>query len=45
MGVRFLGCSLFTDLFVDGAATADTLECQLNDYRNNRFANGIFNPV
>ena len=44
-GVRFLGCSLWTDLFVDGPEAADTLACSLNDFRKIRFADGAFNPA
>ncbi len=44
-GVRFLGCSLWTDLFVDGPVTADVLAYNLNDFRRIRFADGEFNPT
>ncbi len=42
-GVRFLGCSLWTDLFVEGAETAANLDKSLNDFRKIRFVDGMFN--
>lgn len=44
-GVRFLGCSLWADLFVEGAAIASALEYSLNDFRKIRFADSAFTPV
>ena len=44
-GVRFLGCSLWTDLFVEGPVTADVLAYNLNDFRKIRFAGGKFNAT
>lgn len=43
-GVRFLGCSLWTDLFIEGEQVAATLNRGLNDFRKIRFADGMFNP-
>ena len=43
-GVRFLGCSLWTDLFIEGEETAIALGKSLNDFRKIRFADGPFNP-
>ncbi|MBT3812251.1 MAG: metallophosphoesterase [Gammaproteobacteria bacterium] len=42
-GVRFLGCSLWTDLFVEGEEAAEILSRNLNDFRKIRFADGEFN--
>jgi predicted phosphodiesterase len=44
-GVRFLGCSLWTDLFIEGEAPAAVLDKSLNDFRKIRFEEGKFNPV
>jgi len=44
-GVRFLGCSLWTDLFVEGPVTAEVLAYTLNDFRRIRFADGEFNAT
>lgn len=43
-GVRFLGCSLWTDLFIEGEQTAAVLQRALNDFRKIRYADGAFNP-
>lgn len=39
-GVRFLGCSLWTDLFVEGEERAELLGRNLNDFRKIRFDKG-----
>jgi Icc-related predicted phosphoesterase len=36
-GVRFLGCTLWTDLFVEGDKTAEALGKTLNDFRRIQF--------
>ena len=43
-GVRFLGCTLWTDLFIEGEETAAALNKNLNDFKRIRFAEGQFNP-
>ena len=43
-GVRFLGCSLWTDLFIEGEETAAALGKSLNDFRKISFADGMFDP-
>jgi len=43
-GVRFLGCSLWTDLFVEGPNTAEIFACGLNDFRKIRYADNMFTP-
>lgn len=43
-GVRFLGCSLWTDLYVEGSVTANALAYSLNDFRKIRFKTGMFKP-
>lgn len=43
-GVRFLGCTLWTDLFIEGEAAAATLGKGLNDFRKISYADGEFNP-
>ena len=42
-GVRFLGCTLWTDLFVDGADKARAIGKTLNDFRKIRFHDDEFN--
>ncbi len=42
--VRFIGCSLWADLFIEGAETAEALAHNLNDFRKIRYEGGIFNP-
>ncbi len=44
-GVRFLGCTLWTDLFVEGEEKADALGDNLNDFRKIRFADNPFDPI
>lgn len=44
-GVRFIGCSLWADLFVEGASVADALAKSLNDFRKVHYGEGMFNPV
>lgn len=41
-GVRFLGCTLWTDLFVEGDQTAEVLAKTLNDFRRIQFAKAAF---
>jgi predicted phosphodiesterase len=41
-GVRFLGCTLWTDLFIEGAETAQALSDTLNDFKKIRFAQKYF---
>lgn len=41
-GVRFLGCSLWADLFLDGKDKAEALGFTLNDFRKIRFNNEPF---
>jgi len=43
-GVRFIGCSLWANLFIEGQATADALCMSLNDFRKIRYADGMYNP-
>ena len=43
-GVRFLGCTLWADLFVEGADKAVALGRTLNDFRKVQFAGGAFQP-
>lgn len=44
-GVRFLGCTLWTDLFVEGVEKAAALGDKLNDFRKIRFADNPFDPI
>ena len=44
-GVRFLGCTLWTDLFVEGYKTAETLGKTVNDFRRIKFADQAFDVV
>lgn len=44
-GVRFLGCTLWADLFVEGDKKADALGKTLNDFRRIRFDEKPFNAV
>lgn len=43
-GVRFLACSLWTDLFANGPKTAEIFAWGLNDFSKIRFGNGMFTP-
>jgi Icc-related predicted phosphoesterase len=43
-GIRFLACTLWTDLFVQGEETARQLATTLNDFRKISYAGGVFNP-
>jgi Icc-related predicted phosphoesterase len=43
--VRFLGCTLWTDLFVEGDKTAEALGKALNDFRRIQFSDGLFDPM
>lgn len=42
-GVRFLGCSLWADLFADGNEKAEILGMSLNDFRKIKFNKEAFN--
>ncbi len=42
-GIRFLGCSLWADLFLEGEKTANALGKVLNDFRKIKFNNEPFN--
>jgi len=44
-GVRFIGCSLWADLFVEGIEVAEALAQNLNDFRKIKYADGMFNPT
>lgn len=44
-GVRFLGCTLWADLFVDGDKKAEALGQTLNDFRRIQFAGKPFNAT
>jgi predicted phosphohydrolase len=44
-GVRFLGCTLWADLFVDGDKKAEALGKTLNDFRKIQFAQASFDTV
>jgi len=44
-GVRFLGCTLWTDLFVEGDKKAEALGKSLNDFRRIQFAEKSFDTV
>jgi predicted phosphodiesterase len=42
--VRFIGCSLWADLFIEGPEVADALAQSLNDFRKISFGDGKFTP-
>jgi len=42
--VRFIGCSLWADLFIEGKKTADALCGSLNDFRKISYEDGMYNP-
>ncbi len=44
-GVRFLGCTLWANLFVDGDEKAETLGKTLNDFQRIQFAEKPFNTL
>jgi len=44
-GVRFLGCTLWTDLFIEGDENAAALGKKLNDFRKIQFGNKPFDPI
>lgn len=44
-GVRFLGCTLWTDLFIDGNDKAEAIGKTLNDFRKIRFNGEPFNQA
>jgi Icc-related predicted phosphoesterase len=43
-GVRFLGCTLWADLFVEGDEKAELLGMTLNDFRKVTYGDDAFNP-
>ncbi|WP_150048542.1 MULTISPECIES: metallophosphoesterase [Methylomonas] len=43
-GYRFLGCTLWSDLFIEGPEKAEALERTLNDFRKIRFGDSGFGP-
>jgi Icc-related predicted phosphoesterase len=43
-GVRFLGCTLWSDLFLVGAEYAVELGRMSNDFRRIKYGNGMFDP-
>jgi len=43
-GIRFIGCSLWADLFLEGDDKAEALSLTLNDFRKIRYKNIAFNP-
>ncbi len=44
-GVRFLGCTLWTDLFIEDEKKAETLGRTLNDFRRIHFVDRLFDPI
>ena len=44
-GIRFLGCTLWTDLLSQGEKNTNKLSTRLNDFRNIRFKDDLFNPA
>ncbi len=42
-GVRFIGCTLWADLFIEGDKIAEALCHSLNDFRKIHFAEGMYN--
>ena len=44
-GIRFLGCTLWTDLFVDGEEKAIAIGKTLNDFRKIRFNEDAYNQT
>nr|WP_230987880.1 hypothetical protein [Bathymodiolus japonicus methanotrophic gill symbiont] len=44
-GVRFLGCTLWTNLFIEGEVAAATLGKGLNDFRKIRYAENQCSPI
>ena len=44
-GTRFLGCSLWTDLYVDGDEKAEAIGKSLNDFRKITFNDEAFNQI
>lgn len=43
-GIRFLGCTLWTDLFVAGHLYANQLGSMSNDFKCIKYGNGAFDP-
>ncbi|MGR8935397.1 MAG: metallophosphoesterase [Gammaproteobacteria bacterium] len=43
-GIRFLGCTLWTDLFVAGHEYADEVGRRSNDFKRIKFGSGAFDP-
>ncbi len=44
-GIRFLGCTLWTDLLIEGEKKSIELAARLNDFRNIRFKEAAFNQA
>lgn len=44
-GIRFLGCTLWTNLLVDGQKKANDISTRLNDFRNIHFKEYFFNQM
>ena len=44
-GVRFLGCTLWSDLFIQGEAKSVAIGKTLNDFRRIRFKDEVFNQT
>lgn len=43
-GVRFLGCTLWADLYIEGDDKANSLGKSLNDFRKIQYESDMFNP-
>ena len=43
-GTRFIGCSLWADLYLEGERTAEAIAKSLNDFRKITYDNEPFNP-
>ncbi len=43
--VRFVGCTLWTDLFAEGAEKVEVLAKSLNDFKNIRLGENLYDPV
>lgn len=44
-GIRFLGCTLWADLFIEGGEKAEAIGKTLNDFRKIQFKDKQYNPV
>ena len=42
-GIRFLGCTLWTDLYMDGKDKSDEISMRLNDFKHINYDEGTFN--